>query len=290
MSPHPILHTLGFATTDRVVIIHADDIGMCQATLPAFADLLDAGLVSSGAVMVPCAWFPQVAAWYRQHPAVDMGVHLTLTSEWATYRWGPVSTRAPASGLLDQEGYFPHRPTHLLAQATPDAVAAEVQAQIARAQQAGIAPTHADCHMYAGMVAPFMPHYVRLSAAAGLVPLVGRHGPHVWAGREQLLTHWETQGLPTFDHLAVMDLQSGPEERIAQAKRLFDEMPAGLTCLLLHPARDTPELRAIVPAWRYRVADYEAFLSAELRRHVRNIGIQVITYRTLQAAMGRRSQ
>ena len=73
-----------------------------------------------------------------------------------------------------------------------------------------------------------------------------------------------------------------PAERVAQAKQLFAQMAPGLTCLLLHPAQDTPELRAIVPDWRYRVADYEAFLSVELRQYVRNAGLQVMGYRTLQ--------
>src|SRR5690349_9171744 len=139
---NPALQQLGFGPQDRVVIIHADDIGMCRATLPALADLLDVGLVSSAAVMVPCPWFPQVAAWCRAHPAVDMGVHLTVNSEWETYRWGPLSTRDLASGLLDDAGYFHAWPPATFAQADPSAVAAELRAQVARALQAGIRPTH----------------------------------------------------------------------------------------------------------------------------------------------------
>ena len=106
MQPNPVLRKLGLADDDRVAIIHADDIGMCQASLAAFADLVDFGLISSGATMVPCPWFPSVAMYCREHPVVDLGVHLTLTCEWDTYRWGPVSTRDPASGMIDEEGYF----------------------------------------------------------------------------------------------------------------------------------------------------------------------------------------
>jgi predicted glycoside hydrolase/deacetylase ChbG (UPF0249 family) len=106
MNPNPLLKKPGLADDDRLVILHADDVGMCQASLTAFADLVEFGLVSSGATMVPCPWFPAVAAYCREHPGVDLGVHLTLTSEWDTYRWGPLSTRDPASGLLDGEGYF----------------------------------------------------------------------------------------------------------------------------------------------------------------------------------------
>jgi len=100
------LRELGFSAADRVVIVHADDVGMCNATVNAFFELADYGVISSGSVMVPCPWFPAVAAACRGNADIDVGVHLTLTSEWDRYRWGPISTRDPASGLLDEEGYF----------------------------------------------------------------------------------------------------------------------------------------------------------------------------------------
>ena len=90
MEPNPVLKKLGFGKDDRVVIIHTDDIGMCQASIAAFADLVEFGLISSGATMVPCSWFPSVAAYCRDHPAADMGVHLTLTSEWERCKWRPL--------------------------------------------------------------------------------------------------------------------------------------------------------------------------------------------------------
>jgi predicted glycoside hydrolase/deacetylase ChbG (UPF0249 family) len=146
MDPNPLLRALGFAETDRVAIVHADDIGMCQASVAAFAELADAGLVTSGAVMMPCGWAPAAAAWARAHPATDIGVHLTLTSEWDAYRWGPLSTRDPASGLLDADGYFP-RTTAAVQAADPEAATRELEAQVARALAAGIDVTHVDTHM-----------------------------------------------------------------------------------------------------------------------------------------------
>src|SRR5215212_4178126 len=160
---NPALEQLGFDAQDRVVIIHADDIGMCQATLPALADLLDVGLVSSAAVMVPCPWFPQVAAWCRAQPEVDMGIHLTVNSEWESYRWGPISTRDPASGLLDDAGYFHAWPPETLEQADPQAVAAELRAQVARAVQAGIISTHVDSHMGTITRPPFLAAYIEVA-------------------------------------------------------------------------------------------------------------------------------
>jgi predicted glycoside hydrolase/deacetylase ChbG (UPF0249 family) len=108
LNPNPVLKKLGLADNDRVAIIHTDDIGMCQANVEAFADLNGVGIISSGAVMVPCTWFLQAASYAREHNQADLGIHLTLTSEWKTYRWGPISSRDPASGLVDEEGYFYH--------------------------------------------------------------------------------------------------------------------------------------------------------------------------------------
>ena len=108
MRPNPALRKLGFADDDRVAIIHADDIGMCQASLTAFAELLDFGLVSCGAAMTPCPWFPSVAAYAAAHPNADIGVHLTLNCEYSTYRWGPLSTRDPASSASSSSSSAAH--------------------------------------------------------------------------------------------------------------------------------------------------------------------------------------
>jgi predicted glycoside hydrolase/deacetylase ChbG (UPF0249 family) len=106
MNQNPLLKKLGYSDTDRLVIIHTDDIGMCQASVQAFKDLWTFGTISSGAVMVPCPWFPATAQMCRENPEMDMGVHATLNAEWESYRWGPVSTRDQLSGLMDADGYF----------------------------------------------------------------------------------------------------------------------------------------------------------------------------------------
>src|SRR5918911_5650880 len=106
MASNPFLKKLGFSDNDRLVIIHTDDIGMCHASVQAFKDLWQFDTITSGATMVPCPWFPAVAQMCRENPEIDMGVHATLNAEWESYRWGPVSTRDPESGLLDANGYF----------------------------------------------------------------------------------------------------------------------------------------------------------------------------------------
>jgi len=100
----------------------------------------------------------------------------------------------------------------------------------------------------------------------------------------RLIPEIEAQGAPVFDHITMMPLDE-PAHRVETAERLFDALPPGLSYFILHPATDTPELRAIAPDWPNRVADYEAFTSPELRSYVRDSGIRVIGYRALRDLM-----
>ena len=288
MIGNPVLRHLGFAATDRVVVIHADDLGMCQATLPAFVDLLTAGLVSSGSVMVPCPWFPQTAALLRACPTADIGLHVTLTSEWAAYRWGPLTTRDPATGLVDRDGYLPRDTGTLWQHIDIAAASAEMRAQAARARQAGLELTHLDSHMFAHFEPRLLPPYVALGFAEAIPALVVRHWPYNGRGVAQIgqwIRQWEEQGMPIFDHVIGTPPATPQEDRVQQAKHLLDTLSPGLICFLVHAACDTPELRAIAPDWPFRVADHAAFQSVELSNHIRRTGVQVIGYRVLREAM-----
>jgi predicted glycoside hydrolase/deacetylase ChbG (UPF0249 family) len=295
VNPNPVLRKLGFDDGDRLAIIHADDIGMCQATVPAFADLVAFGLVSSGAVMVPCPWFPYAAEVCRAHPEADVGIHLTLTSEWDSYRWGPLSTRDPDSGLLDEEGYFYRRSEEVQEHADPEAVAVELAAQVDRALAAGLDVTHLDTHMGAVAHLKFVPAYVQLAQQHRLPFLMARLDEAGWRDlgldddtaslAVQFAQLLEAQGQPLLDNLIGLSLDE-PENRLGQAKEAFAALPAGLTHFIIHPACDTPELRAATPTtWACRVADYQTFGSEELRAYLRDEGIHVIGYRDLRALL-----
>lgn len=295
MQPNPALKKLGLADNDRAVIIHVDDVGMCEATLSAFDDLMDFGLISSAAVMVPCPWFPQTAAYCRKHPEVDVGVHVTLTSEWDGYRWGPISTRDFASGLMDDEGYFYRRQPPVQEKANEDAARAEMKAQIDRALAAGIDATHMDSHMGTVAHEKFLPAYVELATEYRLPPTILFRGDKVGFRSRGLgdalatmaadaSASSEANGVPLLDHEYGLPLDK-PEDRLGQAKRAFENLQPGITHFYIHAAKDTPELRAIAPDWESRVADYETFLSAELREFIRNQGIHVIGNRVLRDLM-----
>lgn len=294
---NPILHTLGFSPSDRVVILHADDIGMCQATLSAYDDLLHAGLVSSAATMVPCPWFNGLAALAQRRAGdsrLDMGVHLTLTSEWRTYRWRPLTTRDPASGLLDGEGYCPAQSLPVFQRADLGAVRAELMAQVQWALAAGIDVTHVDNHMLTLFHPRLLPVYIDVAQQFGLPPFLV-HIPPAWqrnmgynaddiAAAQLLIDEAAAAGLPVFDFFAVLSLDEH-ENRLDEIRALLDELPAGLSTILFHPAADTPELRAIAPDWRCRVADYHLFTSDALRTLLAEAGVQVVGWRAIRDAL-----
>lgn len=284
MTQNPVLRELGFAAQDRVVIVHADDVGMCGATIDAFFELYAGGLTSAGSVMVPCPWFPDVATRCRGRTDLDLGVHLTLTSEWDGYRWGPISSRDPASGLLDEEGYF-YRNQDRWGTIDPELARCEITAQVDRAEAAGIDVTHVDTHMGAVLNSSLTDDYVRLGVARRTPVLVTRDPAWIDAATEPKLATWEQQGVPIFDHIRVMPRSAPATDGLALTKQLFDELPVGLTYLITHPARDTPELQAIAGDWPQRVAEFETLRDPELVRYVRALGVQVVGWRPFRDLM-----
>ena len=294
MTPNPLLKKLGYSGTDRLVIIHTDDIGMCQASVQAFKDLWEFGTISSGAVMTPCSWFPAAAAMCRVNPQMDMGVHATLNSEWDSYRWAPISTRDPKSGLVDKDGYFHQDSETVYQNAAEDAVASELNAQVERALAAEIDVTHIDSHMGTIVHPKFVQSYLQAGMSRlipNMLPRASAQGfammgidADALAVYAPILAQLETQGLPMLDGLFSMPLEHD-NDHIGVAKKLLSEVPVGITHFLFHPSIDTPELRAICPDWKARVANYHAFMSDELKTFIKDSGIHLIGYRAIRDAI-----
>ena len=289
----PTLERLGFSPEERVVIVHADDLGMCHAVNAAFAEILAAGVVSCGSIMVPCPWFSEMAALARRHPEADLGVHLTLTSEWTRYRWGPVSTRDPATGLLDEEGYFWADVRYVHAHAQPEAAATELRVQVERALAAGIDLTHIDTHMGAVAHPALMRAYVELAREYRLPAMIPRLSRQQLLQRglpahvaDELLTELvslEAEGkLLLVDHLASLD-DPTPGDPLARYSKLLQSLPAGLTHLIYYPARPGAEVRAIMGerSANARAADWRCFSDPEVERVLGGVGVRVVGYRVL---------
>jgi len=294
MRPNPFLKKLGFSENDRAVIIHTDDIGMCHASVQAFKDLWNFGTITSGATMVPCPWFPAVVKMCRQNPEMDMGVHATLNAEWESYRWGPISTRDPESGLLDGNGYFHQWQPQVFQNAKPEAVEREVNTQIERALAAGIDVTHVDSHMGTIMNPKFIQSYIQAAASRllpNMLPRLDARGVEVIGlsadeiqRYEPVVQQLENMGVPMLDGMLFMPLHE-PNGQMETAKDLFGNLPVGISHLVLHPSIDTEELRSIAPDWESRVSNYNTFMSDELKKFIEGEDIKLIGYRRIRDAM-----
>jgi predicted glycoside hydrolase/deacetylase ChbG (UPF0249 family) len=268
---------LGYGPDDRVVIINFDDLGLCQAANDGVYDALRTGLATSASLMVPCPWSRAAAAAYRGE---DVGVHLTLNSEFDTYRWGP-STHAPS--LLDGDGGFPRTLDDLWDHADLDEVRRECSAQIERAVLWGFDVTHLDSHMGALQLRPeFFDVYLDLALEHGLpLRMAGRSAQRLvgFPFRDRA----EEEGVVFPDHFVLVDEGVGSRRCI---ERVVMELRPGVTELYVHPARDTPELRAIGTDWSARVDDHVLVTrDSNLRAMLDRAGAISIGWRPLRSLM-----
>ncbi len=294
MTANPLLKRLGYSDTDRLVIIHADDIGMCWASVQAFKNLWESGTVSSGAVMAPCPWFLAAAEMAKQNPSMDLGIHATLNAEWKTYRWGPVSTRDPKSGLMDAEGYLHRSVEGAAGAASAEAVALEIKAQAEQVLAAGIDATHIDSHMGTIMQPKFIESYLQTAMShrlPNMLPRASAIGFDTMGVDDATLKAFipflndlEKKGVPMLDGMFSMPLDHD-KYHIDVAKQLFHSLPVGITHFIFHPSIDTPELHDICHDWSARVANYNAFMSNELKQFLKDEGIHPIGYRLIRDAM-----
>lgn len=273
------------------VVVHQDDVGMCHGANVAFVELSAAGAVTSGSVMVPCPWFPEIAAAAASDAALDLGVHLTLTAEKDGYRWGPISGPRVSAGLTDDAGCFWRDVTSVRRHADPAAVEIELRAQVERALAAGIDVTHLDAHMGVVLAPEFAATYLRLGRDYGLPILmtatVAGYAPKNHLGGadeatfEPFVAMARDDGQPIFD--AVLET---PWDRAAPAdvtyRGLLESVPEGLTFLALHP--NAPgELEVIEPATAHiRTDEYDLLRDEQFLRWWRSQDVELIGMRSLR--------
>src|SRR6267378_5039029 len=179
-----IAERLGHPADSKLLILHADDLGAAHSVDVASFDALDKGAISSASIMVPTPWITEVAAYARAHPNADLGLHLTLTSEWETYRWGSVEPADKVSSLLDSAGTFPNDEKLVAARAKPLEVEREIRAQINRALALGIRPTHLDSHMGSLFTTPeLIATYVKVAQLSSPVSRCQRQPARRASGR-----------------------------------------------------------------------------------------------------------
>jgi predicted glycoside hydrolase/deacetylase ChbG (UPF0249 family) len=288
-----ILEKLGYSTSDKLLILHADDLGMCHSANLASIKGLKERVVSSASVMVPCPWLPEIAAWSRENPEFDLGLHLTLTSEWKYYRWRPVAPIDKVKGLLDEEGFMWHDVPQVIKSATPQEVETELRAQIERALQFGMKPTHIDSHMGTLYSDPrFFEIFVKLGAEYKIPPMLMEATPELIAMARgmgidymPLYRMLKEKGFPM---LTYLNPQYEPGRAYsAHRKSLHDfirNLKPGITELIVHLGMDDPEGRAVSGNWQMRIDELKILIEPRFRTLLKEWKIKLFTYREMAKA------
>jgi len=280
-----VAERLGHPRDAKLLILHADDIGVAHSENAASFDALDKGVVNSGSIMMPTPWVTEVAAYAKAHPNADLGLHLTLNSEWNTYRWGGLAPRDQTSSLHDPDGTFPREPDVMAKRAKLDEVEKELRAQIDRAYAIGIKPTHVDSHMGALYGTPDLFRTYAKVARSYKLPFL-----HFIGGADPEIVK-TLQPSDIVADAVIMRLQKGSIEE--WRKFYLDairDMKPGLTVILVHLGYDDAELRAVTTGWDswgadWRQRDYDVLTSAEFRQALKDNKVVMVTWRDVQRAM-----
>lgn len=270
---------LGYPKTAKLLIVHADDLGVAHSEDNASFTALEKGSVSSASIMVPCPWFSEVAAYATTHPNADLGLHLTLTSEWNFYKWGPVADKQDVPGLVNKNGYFFSSVDSVLKSSNATEVEKELRAQIEKAKQAGIDITHLDSHM--GTL--YSKNYLQV-----LLKLGKEYKLPVMLNQTILMMSGSAAG----DNLLLNNIYiESPQDRAkgtdAFYTNILNSLQAGVNLIIIHAAHDDSEMRAVAvdhpdygAAWRQ--ADYNFFTSETCKKLLQQNDIHLVTWRQIR--------
>jgi len=277
---------LGYARDAKLVIVHADDLGMTHSVNAASIKGLESGLVTSASIMAPCPWFPEMADYAKAHPEADFGLHLTLTSERVFYRWGPAAPRDKVPSLVDSNGYFHSNwmeTTHVDAKE----VELELRAQIDKAMAMGDRLTLLDSHQYRLFEngKEIFQTALRVAHDYKLPVFVVRDW---FADRPYLESSLSPDDL-VVDHTVTMEPGVAPGKWADFYTKALKNLQPGVTVFIIHLAFDDEEMRAATrerdtwgAAWRQR--DFDFFMSEAFRALVREQNIKLVTWRELARA------
>jgi hypothetical protein len=278
---------LGHPASARLLILHADDLGMSRSVNRATFEALEKGWITSASVLVPCPWFPDVARWAQAHPEADLGIHLALNSEWTGYRWGPLSSRDKVPSLLDPDGYLPLDETAVVARAKPAEAEAELRTQIDKARAAGLRISHLDSHMATLFRTPeLFAVYRRLGADYGLPTLIERLGER---GGEASAFSVGPQPEGLVDRVVSINPGVTAAGWPAAYEKMLAPLPPGVYQLIVHLAYDDEEMRGAThdhPNWgaAWRQYDLDLVKSVQFRDFLKAQGFVLVTWADLAKA------
>ncbi|WP_334074321.1 polysaccharide deacetylase family protein [Paenibacillus sp. A14] len=290
---------LGYAAGTRLLIVNADDFGMCHAENTAIKQLLEEGAITSSTLMVPCGWARDAARWCAAYPdpAFSIGVHLTFTSEWQGYKWGPVTRGGEVGSIVTEEGFFPADCAAFERQADPEQIRREIVSQIEMARSLGVEPTHLDNHMGSlyGLATGrgFLDIVLEICRDYGLpfrlprsLPGIERIAAKAEELAEQVADMADRMGIVILDQLIGLSFGKQPGETYESYKKemigVLRTLKPGVSEIILHPALANEELRAIHGEWEKRQWDFDLFRDPEIKETLSREGIALISWKELQ--------
>lgn len=274
---------LGYPADSKLLIVHADDLAVAHSVDTASFEALDKNAVTSASVMVPCSWLMEVASYAKDHPDADLGLHLTLTSEWKVYRWGPVESKDKVGSLLDPAGYLWPETGPAAQNIKPEEAEREIRAQIQRAIAAGIRPTHLDSHVGVLFSTPdLFAAYVKVAHEYNL-PFLAVRLPGSSSRFLSLLSEKDV----------VLDsvVMANPAVRSGEWKDFYinavKNLKPGLTEIIVHLGHDDVELQAVTldhpdygSVWRQR--DYDFVTSADFKKVLKESHVILVKWNDLK--------
>lgn len=273
---------LGYPADARLLIVNADDFGMCHAINAAILRAFQEGLVTSTSLMMPCPWASHAAQLLRDHPALPFAVHLTIVRDFDGYRWGPLTSKDQVPSLIDETGFFYRndRIPALLAQAALSEVETEFRTQIDAALAAQLHPTHLDWHCLCdGGRSDIFDLTLQLAREYGLALRIHER---------PMAEHSRRAGIPTNDHDVLDSYSLDTRDKSARYGQLLRALPAGLNEWAVHPSLGDAEAQAMETAsWQVRKADFDFLISPGARAILDEEGIVLMDYRAIQRLAAR---
>lgn len=274
---------LGYPADKVVLILHADDIGMCPEANTSAKHMMENDFIQSSAVMMPCPNAKEFIDWAKANPTKDVGLHLTLTSEWKTYRWPGLTSATEAPSLLDEEGKLWHEVIQVVQNATPEDVEKEIRAQLQQAIDWGYRPDHLDTHMgtlYGSHF--FTASYLKVAEEFEIPAMVlDFENPEIIQGfkdagypiNEEMIAMVNAYSLPKLDFFASAPNAKTYEEKKGSFQELVKSLKPGLSEIIFHPSELTDNLKSITNSWQQRSWEAQMFGDPEMIQFFENQGI-----------------
>jgi len=277
---------LGYASDAKLLIVHADDIGLAQSVNDASNEAFASGGISSGSIMVPCPWFIDFAEYYKSHPDLDVGIHITLTSEWDYYKFGGVLPSTEIPSLLDENGYFYPTTEEVGMHADPLEAEKEIRAQIDRAIAYGIKPTHLDTHMGSVLAKPELVEiYMKLGKEYGIPVFAPRMMLYAMPEEMRALVKQENT---LVDKIFMLNVEGPDASWEEEYGKMIEKVSPGLNVMIVHLAYDNAEMQAVAinhPAFgaTWREKDLKYVQSQTFHDLLKEKEIQLVTWKEIGA-------